>query len=181
MVDLREEVRKLGKELKDRRTKEDRERVEDLLQSVKDYAASPEVNVDTLYSKLIRLEETARKVDHKDKIKYHVAIGRFLVKKEQYSARGLGDLIADLLASKEEHDILERERKVSKSLEQKQKPKEVGKPTEDDKIRTSRDRPTAGSYGRFRPYDARGQSHYWYDRCRKCGRLGHFAKDCHDK
>ena len=74
MVDLREEVRKLGKELKDRRTKEDRERVEDLLQSVKDYAASPEVNVDTLYSKLIRLEETARKVDHKDKIKYHVAI-----------------------------------------------------------------------------------------------------------
>ncbi len=121
---MKRELSDLTKMLKAQKDKEDSCSLEKQLQEVKDYASSREVNPDTLYSKLVRLEEMARKTNHKQRNKFHISISRFLAQKEVLTPRALGDLVVSFLATPDEITILERERKITKRFEVEGKKRE---------------------------------------------------------
>ncbi len=109
---MKRELSDLSKQFKEQKERVDTTSLDKIMQDVKDYANSREVNPDTLYSKLIRLEEYARKINSKRRDTIHISISRFLAQKDSLSPRALGDLVVSFLATADEIRILERERKV---------------------------------------------------------------------
>ncbi len=121
---MKKELSDLSKQWKAQKEKEDQTSLENVLRDVKDYANSREVNTDTLYSKLVRLEEAARKANSKNRNRYHLSISRFIANKDRLSPRDLGLMIGRFLASEDEIKILEREWQIVKRVEQGEKKKD---------------------------------------------------------
>ncbi len=123
MASLKKEMLELAREVKHQKEKGEQDSVDALLQDVKEYASTRDLNPDVLYSRLVRLEETARKHNNKNRNRYHLAINRFLAQKDTLDDKALGNLVLMLLASSDEHAMLERERKLTKRLEGEEKKK----------------------------------------------------------
>ena len=86
--------------------------VEQALRDVKEYAArSGDLNVDTLQLKLMRLEEVARRMDHKDNELFSTVLQHFLCTKKH---KKIGSLITSMLATPVEAKAYEKFQKFVK-------------------------------------------------------------------
>ena len=112
---MENEIEKLKRKLHEREVQEKKASVEECLIQVKDYANLPSalMNLDILYQKFIKLDQCARAALHPKKEQFSQALAIFLRNKAE-GTPGLGKLVIQLLSTREEAALLEKERKFIK-------------------------------------------------------------------
>lgn len=110
---MKERVDSMCQLLDEREKRRFRDEVQESEREVKDEAMKPpsQLQVDTLHQRLMRLDEAARRATHPGVERYNIVLQRFLFHR---NSPNVGQLVLNLLSTREEAALLEKERKFLK-------------------------------------------------------------------
>lgn len=110
---LKEKVESMCRLLEDREKRRHRDEVQEAEREAKEEAMKPpaQLQPDVLHQRLVRLDEAARRAAHPGVEKYNIVLQRFAFNRDSPK---VGQLVLNLLSTREEAALLEKERKFLK-------------------------------------------------------------------